>query len=74
MSSAGTLVFELSPSEKLRLVEDLWDDLAATPDELPNHDWHKDDLARRKAHLLKIPASVLSWQDVQHRVWSGHGH
>src|SRR5262245_62113295 len=24
-------IFDLSPSEKLQLVEDLWDDLAATP-------------------------------------------
>ena len=28
-------IFELSPSEKLQLVEDLWDDLAATPSEVP---------------------------------------
>ena len=28
-------IFDLSPSEKLQLVEDLWDDLAATPSEVP---------------------------------------
>jgi putative addiction module component (TIGR02574 family) len=37
MNSAS--LFELSPSEKLQLVEDLWDDLAATPDAVPVHDW-----------------------------------
>ena len=73
MSSDGTSIFDLSPSEKLRLVEDLWDDLAASPDEVPIHGWHKDDLARRKANLLKNSASALSWQDVQRRVRSGHG-
>jgi hypothetical protein len=30
-----TSVFDLSPSEKLQLVEDLWDDLAATPEQIP---------------------------------------
>jgi putative addiction module component (TIGR02574 family) len=51
MKSASVL--ELSPSEKLQLVEDLWDDLAATPDAVPvhvlqEHDWQKQELARRK--------------------------
>ena len=27
-------IFDLSPPEKLQLVEDLWDDLAATPSEV----------------------------------------
>jgi len=50
-------IFDLSPSEKLQLVEDLWDDLAAAPEAVPVHDWQKQELARRKANLLKNPAS-----------------
>ena len=73
MNSDGTSVFDLSPSEKLQLVEDLWDDLAATPESVPVHDWQKDELARRKANLLKNPASALTWQEVQRRVRSRHG-
>ena len=41
-------VFDLTPSEKLQLVEDLWDDLAATPETVPVHDWQKEELARRR--------------------------
>jgi putative addiction module component (TIGR02574 family) len=67
-------VFDLSPSEKLQLVEDLWDDLAATaPEEVPIHDWQKEELARRKANLLDNPASGLTWEEVQRRVRSHHG-
>jgi putative addiction module component (TIGR02574 family) len=62
MSSDIASVFDLSPSEKLQLVEDLWDDLAATPDEVPLHDWQKDELDRRKANLMNNPASGLSWE------------
>jgi putative addiction module component (TIGR02574 family) len=29
-------IFDLNPSEKLQLVEDLWDDLAATPKGRPD--------------------------------------
>ena len=66
-------VFDLSPSEKLQLVEDLWDDLATTTEDVPVHDWQKEELARRKANLLKNPASGLSWEEVQRRVRSRHG-
>jgi putative addiction module component (TIGR02574 family) len=58
-------IFDLSPSEKLQLVEDLWDDLAAAPEAVPLHDWQKRELARRKANLLKNPASALPWEEVK---------
>jgi putative addiction module component (TIGR02574 family) len=67
MHSTGPSIFELSPAEKLQLVEDLWDDLAATPEAVPIHEWQKHELARRKADLLRNPASGLSWEDVKRR-------
>ena len=65
MNGTESSIFDLSPAEKLQLVEDLWDDLAGTPEAVPVHDWQKDELARRKANLLKNPASGLSWEDVK---------
>ncbi len=73
MSKDTTSVFDLSPSEKLQLVEDLWDDLAATPEAVPVLDWHKVELERRKANLLENPASGSTWDEVQKRVRSHHG-
>jgi putative addiction module component (TIGR02574 family) len=73
MDANASSLFDLSPSEKLQLVEDLWDDLAATPSEVPVHDWQKEELARRKANLMKNPASGLSWDEVKHKVRSRHG-
>ena len=73
MSQTTTSVFDLSPSEKLQLVEDLWDDLAATPESVPVYDWQKQELARRKANLLKNPASGLAWEEVKRRVRSPYG-
>lgn len=61
-------IFDLSPSEKLQLVEDLWDDLATAPETVPVHDWQKRELARRKANLLKNPASGLPWEEVKRKV------
>jgi len=66
-------VFDLSPPEKLQLVEDLWDDLAATPSEVPVHEWQKEELARRKANLMSNPASAVSWNEVKRRVRNLYG-
>lgn len=66
-------VFDLSPTEKLQLVEDLWDDLAATPEVIPIQDWQIQELARRKANLQSNPASGLSWEEVKQRIRSRYG-
>ncbi|HTE20787.1 MAG TPA: addiction module protein [Armatimonadota bacterium] len=68
MNSNVTSVFDLSPAEKLQLVEDLWDDLVAVPEAVPVHDWQKAELDRRKSNLTSNPASGLSWEEVKRRV------
>jgi putative addiction module component (TIGR02574 family) len=73
MNSEPLSVFDPSPSEKLQLVEDLWDDLAANPENVPIHDWQKEEVARRRANLMKNPGSGLTWEEVQRRVRSHHG-
>ncbi|MBZ5607532.1 MAG: addiction module protein [Acidobacteriia bacterium] len=68
MRSKVSSIFDLSPSEKLQLVEDLWDDFAAKPEDVPVHDWQKQELARRKVNLLRNPASGVPWEEVKRRV------
>ncbi len=70
MSLNTVSVFDLTPPEKLQLVEDLWDDLAAIPEEIPVYEWQKEELARRKANLKSNPASGLSWAEVKLKVRS----
>lgn len=66
-------IFDLTPPEKLQLVEDLWDDLAANPEAIPVHDWQKEELARGKENLLNNPASGLSWEEVKRRIRRRYG-
>lgn len=74
MSVNDFSVFDLSPAEKLQLVGDLWDDLAANPAAVPIHDWQTEELARRKANLLmNHSASGASWDAVKQRLRSQHG-
>jgi putative addiction module component (TIGR02574 family) len=71
MNSAS--IFDLSPSEKLQLVEDLWDDLAAVPETVPVHGWQKQELARRRANLVKNRASARPWEEVDLNIRARHG-
>ena len=73
MNLNAVSIFDLSPPEKLQLVEDLWDDLAATPSSVPVYEWQKKELARRKSNLVKNSASGLSWDEVKSQVRSRYG-
>ena len=73
MNPVNHSIFDLSAPEKLQLVEDLWDDLAATPEVVPVHEWQKVELARRRANLMRNPASGLAWEDVKRRVRDRYG-
>ena len=66
-------IFDLSPAEKLQLVEDLWDDLAAAPADVPIHDWQREELARRKANLTSKPDTGISWEEVKTRIRKSYG-
>ena len=66
-------IFDLSPPEKLQLVEDIWDDLAALPSTVPVYEWQKDELTRRKANLMSKPTSGLTWEEAKRRIRSRYG-
>lgn len=70
--SSGSL-FDLPPAQKLQLVEDLWDDLAANPADVPVYDWQKEELARRKDNLMSHPSSAVCWDDVKARIRARYG-
>jgi putative addiction module component (TIGR02574 family) len=65
MEAPNSSVFELSPTEKLQLVEDLWDDLAKSPQGVPVHSWQLEEVARRRANLTKNPESAVSFEDAK---------
>ena len=46
---------DLPPADKLRLVERIWDDLAAESATLPLPDWAVKEAARRRGEMLADP-------------------
>ena len=73
MNPTNTSIFDISPLDKLQLVEDWWDDLATTRKAVPVHDWQKEELARGKANLMNNPACGLTCEAVKKRVQSRYG-
>ena len=54
----------LSPADKLMLVNELWDDLAANPDQIPVIA----ELDRRMEDYRKDPTAVTTWDEIQIRI------
>ena len=74
MNTEFTQVFELTLSEKLQLLEDLWDSIAQVPEQIPVLDWQKEELAERKAAYSQNHNSGSSWETAKERIRNGqHG-
>jgi putative addiction module component (TIGR02574 family) len=58
----------LSPADKLMLVNELWDDLAANPDQIPVSDEVIAELDRRMEVYKKDPTAVSTWEEIQLRI------
>lgn len=71
MNTEFTQVFELTLSEKLQLLEDLWDNIAQNPEQIPVLDWQKEELAKRKNTYLLNPNSGSSWEAAKARIRNG---
>jgi putative addiction module component (TIGR02574 family) len=70
MNAEHANLLNLSPSERLLLVQDLWDSLNV--EDIPLTEWQKEELDRRKAKYQANPASGRSWADVQRRIIEQH--
>jgi putative addiction module component (TIGR02574 family) len=58
----------LTPSEKLLLVSELWNDLAAHPTEVPVSREQIAELDRRMAEYQRDPTRVTTWVAIQQRI------
>jgi len=62
-------LFDLSTSEKLQLVEDLWDSIVVSaPETVPIPAWQREELAKRKARYLENPDSGVPWDEAKERI------
>jgi hypothetical protein len=66
MSASTTLpLSEMSHADKLRVMEELWDDLCHSPEGMPSPAWHGEVLAARLERVKKGEAHFREWSDVK---------
>jgi putative addiction module component, TIGR02574 family len=59
---------ELSASDRLQLLEDVWETLVRAPDSLPLSDEHRRVIERRLEAFDSDPSAGASWEEVKRRV------
>ncbi len=57
-------------AERIELVEDLWDSIAADAELVPVPESHRRELARRRAAHREDPTAVRPWEEVRRRLWA----
>ena len=59
---------QLTIAEKLRIMEELWDDLRKRAEGLPIPQWHKDLLDERERLIEKGEAQFDDWEAAKKRI------
>lgn len=65
-----TELFQLPITERIQLVEDLWDSIADSPEDLPLTDAQKEELERRLHAWRENPTEGSSWESARARILS----
>jgi putative addiction module component (TIGR02574 family) len=61
-------ILKLSVAERIQLVEDIWDSIAAEPEAVALTEEQRQDLDRRLAEQEANPGAGRSWADVKARL------
>jgi putative addiction module component (TIGR02574 family) len=61
-------LLELPVSERLRLVEDLWDSIAEVPEAIELSEDQRTELDRRLEAYREDPESGLPWNEIKERI------
>lgn len=61
-------ILDLSVAERIQLVQDVWDSIAAEPEELPLTEEERQEIDRRLADLEANPGVGRPWAEVKTRL------
>ena len=56
---------KLPPAENLKIIETLWDDLAADEESFSGPAWHEGELRKTEAEFAAGHIEVLDWEDAK---------
>lgn len=61
---------KLSVAERIQLVEDIWDTIAAEPESLPLTEAQKQELDRRLEAYYQDPEAGVTWEELKAKIKS----
>ena len=73
VSISNSELLDLPASEKLRIIEMLWDQLGESPSEIPLPDWVEKEGLRRLSRMTLNPELGREHQSVWTKIGSRHG-
>jgi hypothetical protein len=73
VSISNSELLDLPASEKLRIIEMLWDQLGESPSEIPLPDWVEKEGLRRLSRMTFNPELGREHQSVWTKIGSRHG-
>ncbi len=59
---------EMTTEDKLRALEEIWEDLRRTPDAIPSPGWHADVLDARERRVADGSSQFVDWADAKRRI------
>jgi len=68
MAAALAEIEELSVAERIQLVQDIWDSIAAEPDQVPITEAQRRELDRRMAAYHRDSIGGATWPEVRARI------
>jgi putative addiction module component (TIGR02574 family) len=68
MSSPTIDIEKMSPEERLRLIEALWDSLRRRPETIPLTEAQREELDRRLDELDRGATETIPWEEVKQRL------
>ncbi|MBI3939567.1 MAG: addiction module protein [Acidobacteria bacterium] len=68
MSSPAIDIEKMSPEERLRLIEALWESLRSRPETLPLTEAQREELDRRLDEMDGGESKTIPWEEVKQRL------
>ncbi len=64
----GLPLDQMTTAEKLRALEQIWEALCRTPDEIPSPAWHADVLQDREKRVQKGSSHFVDWPEAKQQI------
>jgi len=68
MSKPALIIDNLSPKERLRLIEELWESLSESPEAMTFTDGQREELDRRLDDLERSGPQGIPWEEVLQQI------